>query len=130
MNKAKAKLELPKIDEAVEKAGAAVVDWVFETFAASKDERVRGLVDQYHILALKPFLGPVIAHFVSAKAQRFYEIGYLYGAAVHLASNKDKGERSIVTAYDELGRIREMVKLPLSLAERLELEAKKLGPKD
>ena len=122
----KTKLELPKIDEAVEKAGTAVVDWIFASFAESKDERVRGLVEQYHVLALKPFLGPVIAHFVAAKAQQFYELGYLCGCAVHLASADDIGERSIVTGYDEAGRIREMVKIPLTLVERLELEVKKM----
>ena len=111
-----------------EQTSAAAVDGIFRSFAESENEQVRAWVQEFKILALRPLLGPVIAYYVAARERQFYELGLHCATVANLAKADNLGERTIVTRFDEVGRIAEMVKLPMTLAERLALEQGKGDP--
>ena len=104
------------LDDFVPKA----VDSVFKCFTENEDERVRAWAAAIGLDGLRQNMGRVIARQVRSTAEQFYQFGFHNGAVKRIAA-AGPGERSLVS-YDEKGRIKEMVKTPLTLQERLDLE--------
>ncbi|MFO1131167.1 MAG: hypothetical protein U1E16_03990 [Hyphomicrobiales bacterium] len=100
----------------------AVVDGIFRSFTESEKEDVRDWAEKHQLLAIRPTLAPVIAHYVRSMESQFYQVGYHVGAATRIAKSGRLGERTIVTKHDANGRITETVKVPMTIEERLDLE--------
>lgn len=99
------------------------VDTIFKCFTESEDERVRSWAAAIGLDGLRQNMGRIIAFQVRSTADKFYQFGFHNGAIKRIAA-AGPGERSLVS-YDEKGRIKEMVKTPLTLQERLDLEKTK-----
>lgn len=119
----------PGFEESIAKVCASVPDAIFGSFAKCADETIQAWVKESRLLDLKPTMAPVIAACVGQVLRNYYQYGYAVGATGRLATQSNLGERVVVAAHDEKGRISEMVKVPLTVQERLELEAQQSNPK-
>lgn len=104
------------LDDYVPKA----VDAVFLPLTQHPDDRVRAWSQRIDLDGLRVSVGRLMAHQIRCTAAAFYQTGYHHGAIRRIRAS-GTGERSLVS-YDEKGRIKEMVKTPLSVQERLDLE--------
>lgn len=107
----------------VDDTSATVIDRIYRTFTENEDPEVREFAAEFDIAGSRPTFAPVIEHYAKAMFRQFYQIGFQQGALAKLAQTGGLGERSIVTKHHPDGRIAEVVKIPLSVAERQALEA-------
>ena len=98
----------------------AVVDNIFKSFTESEDERVRAWAKEIGLDGLRQNMGRIVAFQVRSTAEQFYQVGYTHGAIKRITAS-GPGERSSI-AYDDKGRIKQMVKTPLTVQEALDRE--------
>jgi len=107
----------------IDQTARSAVDQAYRTLTEHADPAVREWAAEFDIQGARPTFAPVIEHYSKAYFREFYKIGFQQGALAKLASTGGLGERSIVTRHTPDGRIAEVVKIPLSVAERQALEA-------
>lgn len=108
----------------IDETAASAVDQIYRTLTEHADPAVREWAAEFDIQGARPTFAPVIEHYTKALFRQFYQIGFQQGALAKLADAGGLGERSIVTKHHPDGRIAEVVKIPLTVAERQALEAR------
>lgn len=119
--------EPSNFQETLDETAKGIIDRIYRTFTENDDAEVREWASDYDIVGARPTFAPVIEHYAKALFRHFYQVGFHQGATAKLADAGALGERTIVTKHHADGRIAEMVKLPLSVAERQAFEAHKAG---